>query len=113
MRMFQIVSKEFHKNGYIKYKLPSFKSDLFLIQWKPRNETDIHSHDGKNCNFLILNGSLFETRYNCQNTILKSKKLTKYSVKKNNIYFINDKIGKHKMINLDHKKTIWSLHRYL
>jgi len=32
MRMFQIVSKEFHKNGYIKYKLPSFKSDLFLIQ---------------------------------------------------------------------------------
>ena len=106
--MFQIVSKEFHKNGYIKYKLPSFKSDLFLIQWKPRNETDIHGLDGKNCNFMILNGSLFETRYNYQNTILKSKKLTK-----NKIYFMNDKMGKHKITNLNHKKSIWSLHRYV
>ena len=57
---------------------------------------------------MILNGSLFETRYNYQNTILKSKKLTK-----NNIYFMNDKMGKHKITNLNHKKSIWSLHRYL
>tara|TARA_B100000745_G_C19921941_1_gene309955 strand:- start:13 stop:339 length:327 start_codon:yes stop_codon:yes gene_type:complete len=108
MRIFNLISKEFHKNGYIKYRLPSFKSELYLIKWNPRNQTDIHGHDGKNCNFIILNGKLFETRYNHENTILKSNQLKIY-----NINFINDKIGKHKICNLDHKKTIWSLHRYL
>ena len=108
MRMLTKLSKEFHKNGYIKYKLPSFKSNLYLIQWNPRNETDIHGHDGKNCHFIILNGSLFETKYNNENNILRSKKLKKYKT-----YFINDHLGKHKICNLNYEKTIWSLHRYL
>lgn len=108
MRMFNFISKEIHKNGYIKYRLPSFKSKLYLIQWKPRNESNIHNHSGKNCHFIILNGDLFETRYNYKNVPFNSNRLTK-----NNIYFINDKIGKHKIYNLNHHKTIWSLHRYL
>ena len=106
--MFKIISKEIHKKGYIKFQLPSLKSELYLIKWNPRNETEIHGHGGKNCHFIILNGKLFETRYNNENSILRSNQL-----KKNKIYFINDNFGKHKVCNLDHKKTIWSLHRYL
>jgi hypothetical protein len=105
--MFNLISKEFHKNGYVKYRLPSFKSDLFLIRWNPRNETDIHGHNGKNCHFVILNGKLFETRYNSENTILKSNQLHKYKMN-----FINDNHCKHKIINLDYEKKIWSLHLY-
>lgn len=48
-------------NVYTKYTIPL--SNLALIRWEPLSSTDIHDHEGKHCNFIVLNGSLHEARY--------------------------------------------------
>jgi len=92
-------------NQYIKFIIPSLKSDIYLIKWLPHSKTKIHNHKGRNCNFLLLKGSLTETRY------LKNNTTETNVIHPLQINFINDEIGKHELINNDN--TIqWSLHRY-
>ena len=52
------------KNQYIKYRLPSFQSEMYLIKWFPNARTEKHNHDGKNCDYIPLKGNLFEKRFN-------------------------------------------------
>ena len=92
-------------NQYIKYKLPSLKSEIYLIKWLPNSITDIHNHNGKNCNFLLLKGSLTETRY------LKNNEIESNEIKPFQRNLINDEIGEHEIKNND-DKIKWSLHRY-
>ena len=90
---------------YIKFIIPSLRSELYLIKWFPHSKTDIHNHDGKNCNFLLLKGSLTETRY------LKNNEIESNEIKPFQINSMNDEIGEHEIKNND--DTIkWSLHRY-
>jgi hypothetical protein len=92
-------------NQYIKYKLPSLHSEIYLIKWLPNSKTKIHNHCGKNCNFLLLKGSLTETRY------LKNNEIESNEIKAFQINFINDELGKHEIKNND-DQIKWSLHRY-
>ena len=102
-----IIFKEKIKNIYVKYRIPSFKSEYYLIKWYPNVETDLHGHEGKECKYMLLKGSyLFEERLN-NNSFVKS--YTK--IKPFKIYHINDKIGLHKMINSENEIK-WSLHKY-
>ena len=94
---------EFKNASYLKYTLPI--KNYYLIKWFPFSRTNIHGHDGKQCDFMILNGSLSEKRYGINADVTESilQKLKRYS--------INDQIGAHSMHNTD-DKVKWSLHRY-
>ena len=91
-------------NQYLKYRLPSLISEIYLIQWFPNSRTNIHYHDGKQCHFIILNSTLNEKRY--QNDSITNNVLQSFK-----IYSINDDIGAHSMTNNDNEIK-WSLHRY-
>lgn len=95
------------KNNYIRYRLPSFKSEIYIIKWLPYSETDFHGHKGKECKYMLLKGSqLFEER--CKN---KLSVITCHKIKPFKVYHINDKIGIHKMINSENINK-WSIHKY-
>ena len=52
---------EFKNSSYFKYTLPI--KNYYLVKWLPKSKSTIHNHDGKQCNFMLLNGSLTECRY--------------------------------------------------
>lgn len=94
-------------NQYVKFKLP-FLKEGYLIRWNKLSKTDIHNHNNKQCDFILLNGELLECIYKSKSihsldTIRRIDKLKKYS--------INDTIGYHQIFNLD-KKIKWSIHNY-
>ena len=94
-------------NQYIKYRLPSLKSELYLIKWLPESATIFHGHQGKQCDFMLLGGShLIEKRRINGNPVETGQII--YPFKK---YSINDTIGIHRIINNENKMK-WSLHRY-
>ena len=93
--------------AYIKYNLPI--SNLYLIRWYPKARTEIHDHDGKRCDFIILNGTLHECRYLEPRigSLYRSQTLRPFT--KNTI---TDEEGFHQIFNFENKVK-WSLHRYL
>ncbi len=95
------------KNIYTKYNLPF--SNLYLIKWFPKVKTDIHNHDGKQCNFMVLNGSLHECRFHKDTigSLYQSKKINPLQ-----IYSINDEEGYHQIYNFDNRMK-YSIHRYV
>ena len=103
----KVFKKLFKDQPYYKYRLPSSKGKLYLIQWNPKQYTDIHGHDNTDCYFYILKGPITEHLYDKD---LKLKHFTTYN--KKDMGFINDKIGYHKISNSfnDYK---WSLHYYI
>ena len=88
--------------SYLKYTLPL--KNYYLIKWFPSSRTDIHGHNGKECKFLLLNGSLIEYRYNNNSRKINNLKPLK-------LYTINDQIGTHLMKNHE-DKIKWSIHKY-
>ena len=96
------------KNQYIKYRLPSLKSEIYLIRWFPNSITEKHNHKGKNCDYMPIKGVLYEKRFIrlSYGTLEKEYKLKPFRK-----YLINDTIGEHIMINHDNYVK-WSLHRY-
>ena len=94
-------------NQYIKFKLPLLK-DSYLIQWNPKSKTEIHGHYGKQCDFMVISGSLFECIYS--ETEIRSLKTTRTLIPYKK-YSITDSVGYHQVFNFDDKKK-WSIHRY-
>ena len=93
-------------NSYTKYSLK--RSNFYFIKWEPKCSTDIHDHNGKKCDFILLNGILKEARY------VKPHMGGLYSVK--TIYpFIKNTMhpedGYHEMFNHDNRVK-YSIHRY-
>ena len=91
---------------YTKYNLSL--SNIALIKWEPVCSTEIHDHEGKDCDFIVLNGSLHETRYHEKylGSLYSSKliePLTKTTIKKSD--------GYHQVFNFD-DRIKYSLHWY-
>ena len=93
--------------AYIKYNLPI--SNLYLIRWFPKMRTEIHDHDGKICEFMVLNGNLHEHRYLTKDRHTYYRGQTLQPFTKNTI---KDGDGFHQIFNFENKVK-WSLHRYL
>jgi hypothetical protein len=94
-------------NAYVKYKLPL--SNLCLIRWSPKAKTEMHDHDGKKCDYMVINGTLHECRYLCK------EKESHYTWQTINPFLINsitDEEGNHQIFNFENKVK-WSLHRYV
>jgi len=92
--------------SYTKY---TFRiSNLALIKWEPNSSTEIHDHGGKNCDFIILNGSLNETRYKDKYLgALYSSKCIKPLYK----ITMSKEDGYHQMFNFDNRVK-YSIHKY-
>tara|TARA_B100001287_G_C22660592_1_gene520132 strand:- start:1131 stop:1448 length:318 start_codon:yes stop_codon:yes gene_type:complete len=93
-------------NVYTKYTLSM--SNIALIKWEPKSGTEIHDHDGKNCDFIVLNGSLHEARYTDKylGALYSSKcvePLLKTTIKKTD--------GYHQVFNFDNWIK-YSIHKY-
>jgi hypothetical protein len=91
---------------YTKYNFSL--SNIALIRWEPSCSTEIHNHEGKDCDFIILNGSLHEARYKdkCLGELYSSKciePLTNTTIK--------DSDGYHQVFNFDNRVK-YSLHWY-
>ncbi len=103
----KVLQKLFKDQPYYKYRLPSVKGKLYLIQWNPNQYTDIHGHNEKDCYFYVLKGPLTEYLYN------KDLKLIHKNIyHQKDMGHINDNVGLHQITNPSNDYK-WSLHYYI
>lgn len=89
-----------------------------LIVWNPGKGSPVHDHADAHCVMKILQGSLKETMFHIPHAQeqaanpLKTKKETIYS--SDQVAYISDKIGLHRISNPDGQNAAVSLHcKYL
>ena len=80
--------------------------ELIIITWFPNNYANIHNHADNGCLLKVLDGELIEKRYTHK---LEKYKEIKYF--KNEISYMNNKLGLHSILN-DNDKPSVSLHVY-
>ena len=101
-----INSFENQSNNRNYYKNIIYKNDLFeliLIKWDKNSETSIHCHPENGCLLKPISGKIKEIRY------FNNKKEEKTDLKINEVYYMHDKIGKHKIIA---DEDSYSIHLY-
>ncbi|MCJ1244183.1 Cysteine dioxygenase [Trapelia coarctata] len=95
------------------------KSNLLILVWTPGRGSPVHDHANAHCVMKVLQGSLRETLYDWpgiegmtdgQSSPLLKKKETIYE--ENEVTYMSDKLGLHKISNPDPKKVAVSLHLY-
>ncbi|KAA8644683.1 putative cysteine dioxygenase Cdo1 [Aspergillus tanneri] len=94
------------------------KSNLLILVWSPGKGSVIHDHANSHCVMKILKGSLQETLYAWpdKNKINQGepsppqiKRVTTYD--ENQVTYMSDKLGLHKVSNPDPDNFAVSLHR--
>jgi predicted metal-dependent enzyme (double-stranded beta helix superfamily) len=84
--------------------------ELILLCWEPGQVTAIHGHDGEDCWVYLLEGEMEEVFYTLDNDgYLREERSTHF--KSNQLSFMNDRIGFHKLKNTNLGRSI-SLHVY-
>lgn len=96
------------------------KSNLLILVWSPGRESAVHDHANAHCVMKILKGSLKETLYswpeegcqapNGQESPLQITKETVYG--ENQVTYMSDKLGLHRISNPDPNNYAISLHLY-
>ena len=107
-KKYQEIDLEKYNRNTI-YTDPEDRFDVHVITWNCGQKSDIHGHAKNGCIMKILSGSLKEVRYGkvgTRNISIRSK-----IHKKNNISYIDDKIGYHFIKNNTKEVTV-SLHIY-
>lgn len=100
----KIIGKTYSQ-GYCKYSLRLFSKEYALVKWGPNIVSKVHGHNGKDCTFIILNGSMDEKVFHTfENIKTRVHEPLRFS-------HINDKMGKHQMINEDDRPK-YSFHYY-
>lgn len=84
--------------------------ELILLCWEAGQETAIHGHDGEDCWVYLLEGELEEVLYNIDEKE-QLKQLVVQEVVPNQLTFMNDRIGYHKLRNVNKGRSL-SLHVY-
>lgn len=84
--------------------------ELILICWKIGQGTAIHGHDGEDCWVYLLEGEINEVYFNV-NEDNKLQEVGSHKVVPNQLSFMNDKVGFHKLENCFDGKSM-SLHLY-
>ncbi|GMG59799.1 unnamed protein product [Ambrosiozyma monospora] len=112
------------RNGIVDFEE---NANLLLLVWNPGKQSMIHDHAGGHCCMKILEGELVEELFDVPETLTteytipcletiptEMKELTLLkttTLKENQVSYISDKIGIHKMSNKTSKPAI-SLHLY-
>ncbi|KAL1846468.1 hypothetical protein Plec18170_009194 [Paecilomyces lecythidis] len=92
------------------------KANILLLVWNPGKGSPIHDHADAHCIMKVLSGELHETVYENPGTESDhSKPLTVKSStthKANQVTYISDKIGLHRVHNPSSNEVAVSLHLY-
>lgn len=97
------------------------KFNLILLCWSEGHGSGIHDHADAHCWMKIMDGSLYENLYDWPEDQKKEsissepkkmtpRKITEYH--KNQVAYINDTIGLHRIENNNHARRAVSLHLY-
>ena len=96
-KVYEIINQnnsliEFNKYNYYKHLIKQTELvSAYLIVWNKNAETNIHTHPSNGCFILNLSGNWEENIY--QN----NSEVTKRFLYQNNISFINNQVGAHKV----------------
>lgn len=97
---------KYNNNTYNRNLVYSNKNyDMYIMTWLPNQTTDFHNHSENGCLMKILSGNLTENMINNNNI----KQVT--VLKKNDVTYIDDLIGIHKISNNSDNVCV-SLHIY-
>lgn len=91
------------------------KFNLMLLCWGESQGSSIHSHSNAHCFMKILDGSLTETLYSWPEKGTKKKpmqQLASNDYNENEVAYICDEKGLHRVENKSHTDTACSLHLY-
>lgn len=92
------------------------KFNLMILAWAEGQGSSIHDHSNSHCFMKVLHGSLTEVRYEWPNdTLIENNgmnQIDEVQLKKNEIAYMNDSLGLHRVENRSHSDTAVSLHLY-
>ncbi|CAD6184713.1 unnamed protein product [Caenorhabditis auriculariae] len=91
------------------------KYNMILLCWGPGMCTNIHDHSGSHCFVKMLQGELLETRFSFPPAGSEIKPLEKKEELRfglNEVTYMHDNIGLHRMENPSHSESAVSLHLY-
>ncbi|KAF8543934.1 RmlC-like cupin domain-containing protein [Trichophaea hybrida] len=89
------------------------KSNLLILVWSPGKGSLVHDHAGAHCIMKILKGTLRETQYEMPAVSGEPLSVRKTSVYNNDeVTYISDDIGLHKIENESKDQLAVSLHLY-
>jgi len=91
------------------------KFNLMILCWGEGHGSSIHDHADSHCFMKMLDGALTELRYdwpdeNTENEALKPA--SKATLNLNDVCYINDSLGLHRVENSSHTDPAVSLHLY-
>ncbi|KAN0068737.1 RmlC-like cupin domain containing protein [Elaphomyces granulatus] len=90
------------------------KSNLLILVWTPGKGSAVHDHANAHCVMKVLKGSLQETLYSWpekdKESPLQVTKQTTYH--ENEVTYMSDKLGLHRISNPDPHNCAVSLHLY-
>jgi len=90
------------------------KYNLMILCWPPGLSSNIHDHSDTHCFVKLLDGTLRETRFSWpteENSPMKEISCTDSQV--NDVSYMSDKLGLHRMENPSHVEGAISLHLYV
>ncbi|CAL8109506.1 unnamed protein product [Orchesella dallaii] len=92
------------------------KFNLMLLCWGEGHGSAVHDHADAHCFMKILDGSLSEVRFDWpqegDNEEAGLKELSRTLLRKNEVCYINDSLGLHRVENTSHTESAVSLHLY-
>lgn len=91
------------------------KFNLMLLCWGESQGSSIHSHSDAHCFMKILDGTLTETLYHWPEKSSKKQPMEPFAAndyQENQVAYICDEKGLHRVENRSHTETACSLHLY-
>jgi len=91
------------------------KSNLLVLVWTPGKGSPIHDHADAHCLMKVLKGTLRETRFSYPDPQISSsgpKIIKETTYQENEVTYMADELGLHKISNPDHERLAVSLHLY-
>lgn len=92
------------------------KSNLLILVWSPNKSSPIHDHANAHCIMKVLKGRLVETRYAWPTVDLNQKEdhplktISQRMYEKNEVTYMSDKLGLHRISNPNPNEYAVSLH---
>ncbi|TAQ88286.1 hypothetical protein B7494_g3370 [Chlorociboria aeruginascens] len=89
------------------------KSNLLVLVWTPGKGSPVHDHADAHCLMKILKGTLKETRFDFpRNAKTAPAVIGETTYRENQVTYMADELGVHKISNPDQKELAVSLHLY-
>ncbi|VDK17318.1 unnamed protein product [Anisakis simplex] len=109
---------QFNDNTYTRnlVDVGNGKYNLMILCWGPGMGSSIHSHTDAHCFVKMLDGALLEQRFEWPSSSDQEQPLKQISSNvcaKNDVTYICDELGLHRMENPSHVDNAVSLHLYI